>query len=411
MGLFFLLVTFFVISLPRSWSLYSLGSFLIVGFLYMLHNHKRSYSSFKSKWFLIFPPVIYFFVQLMSLISRQASVNIIEDRLMFILVPVVGYSILCTLLSHRNIKLVFYSYILGISVVSTVLLLRFAYLRIFGLATEWDTLSFVGQSFTFLFSESYSLFEHPSYLSMKIVWVIAVIIITKDEIKLNRLVKIVTIFLLTVSLFFLASKAGIVLWISLIGSMLYLYFRKLKARKLLIVLVLPLFSIASFSLFNQIGRVDRFIGIIKEGLSAESIDWKNLDQRTREWHSALQLIKEKPVFGHGLAKVEERMVQEYLLNGWEEEASLNLNAHNQFLEAQMTFGIAGTLSLLWMLLTPIIFRKRLRYPKLAVAFVLMVSFFLLFESMFNRQWGIMFFVLFYCLLVFPPKDDSTGPIE
>ena len=100
------------------------------------------------------------------------------------------------------------------------------------------------------------------------------------------------------------------------------------------------------------------------------------------------------------------MVEEYLKNGWVEEARLRLNAHNQFLETQMTFGIPGTLSLLWMLFTPLIFRKRLMYSKLATAFVLMMTFFLMFESMFVRQWGIMFFTLFYCILVIPPKDKN-----
>ena len=90
------------------------------------------------------------------------------------------------------------------------------------------------------------------------------------------------------------------------------------------------------------------------------------------------------------------MYQKY---GFNEEADLKLNAHNQYLEAQMTFGIAGTLSLFWMLLTPLIFRKRLRFKELTFPFIGLTAFFLVFESMFNRQWGIMFFVLFYCVLI------------
>jgi len=51
-----------------------------------------------------------------------------------------------------------------------------------------------------------------------------------------------------------------------------------------------------------------------------------------------------------------------------------------------------------MLLTPLFLGRKLKYPNLASAFVVMISFFLVFESMFNRQWGIMFFILFYFIL-------------
>lgn len=38
----------------------------------------------------------------------------------------------------------------------------------------------------------------------------------------------------------------------------------------------------------------------------------------------------------------------------------------------------------------------------------MMSFYLLFESMFNRQWGIMFFLLFYFILATPKKTPEEN---
>jgi len=41
----------------------------------------------------------------------------------------------------------------------------------------------------------------------------------------------------------------------------------------------------------------------------------------------------------------------------------------------------------------------------------MMTFFLMFESMFVRQWGIMFFTLFYCILLIPSKELEAVPVN
>jgi O-antigen ligase len=149
---------------------------------------------------------------------------------------------------------------------------------------------------------------------------------------------------------------------------------------------------------NKIARIYESADNLKIKLRDESIHWKDIDQRTREWFTAIQIIKEKPVTGAGYFLIKDKLLEKYLENGFFEEALQLMNAHNQYLEAQMTFGIAGSISLLMMLLIPLIYRKQIRYPRLMTIFIAMVSFFLMFESMFNRQWGIMFFLLFYCIL-------------
>jgi O-antigen ligase len=206
-------------------------------------------------------------------------------------------------------------------------------------------------------------------------------------------------------IFLLASKAAIVIWLVIISYIVITYLKNKTHRLILYVATGIFVLLVSFLAIHEINRVKSFISGINRGLKQENIDWKNLDQRTREWYSAMQLIKEKPLTGFGLYDVEKRMGQEYLKHGWEEEAASNLNAHNQFLEAQMTFGIAGSLSLLWMLLTPLLIIRNLKYQLMSGALIFLISFFLLFESMFNRQWGIMFFVLFYCILVTQKKED------
>jgi len=264
------------------------------------------------------------------------------------------------------------------------------------------------------FTSNFSAFEHPTYFSMKILWVLILIKFYFVE-NYNRLVIIFISLFLSMGIFLLASKAGIIFWLLMALFLTYCIINKIVSRRVPKYLIMSAISLvlvtASFAVAKEIVRINEFLNQMEKGFSQSEIDLKNLDQRTREWYCALQLIKEKPIFGHGIGRVEDRMVEEYLKNRWEEEARLRYNAHNQFLETQMTFGIPGTLSLLWMLFTPLIFRKRLMYPKLATAFVFMMTFFLIFESMFVRQWGIMFFTLFYCILVIPSDVEDNLPVN
>jgi O-antigen ligase len=139
---------------------------------------------------------------------------------------------------------------------------------------------------------------------------------------------------------------------------------------------------------------------IVERSSIEKAGFKGLDPRTKSWFSAINLIKEKPVFGVGL-NATNILAEEYSRQGYKTEAELRLNAHNQFLETQLTFGIPGTIILLWMLLTPLIRRKEMWNPELVIPFLIIISVSMIFESILVRQWGTMFFVLFYCLLTIP----------
>jgi hypothetical protein len=56
-----------------------------------------------------------------------------------------------------------------------------------------------------------------------------------------------------------------------------------------------------------------------------------------------------------------------------------------------------------MLITPLIRRRKAWKPSLICPFLIIVAVAMMFESILVRQWGIMFFVLFYCILTIPDK--------
>jgi O-antigen ligase len=401
-GFLLLLITLFLVSFPRSWSLWPLGFFLGTGLALWITDFNNHYLQLKKYILVVLPPVIYFLMHLVSVLVQGGSVIMLVDRLMFLLVPVFGLPLFILLTSEDKI-LIFKVFIAGIISVTIILIIR---ILIFVHKLVPEDMSFFEYSVIhryWYFTAYLSVFENPTYLSMKIIWVLLIFILIYDRLKINITITLIISVVLSVFIFFLSSRASIVFWLLTIIFFLIRLSLKRVIKPVLLLLFIPFILVLTGISVRQIPRVRESVNDIRVKLSKGNIDWKNIDQRTREWYTAIQIIKEKPLAGAGYVKIKDRIKDEYLRNGFYEEAKLQMNAHNQFLEAQMTFGIAGTLSLLWMLLTPLLLRKRFEYPQLAVALVLMMSFFLMFESMFNRQWGIMFFLLFYFILF-----TSTG---
>lgn len=407
-------LTLIIISFPRTWSLYSLGIWMFLGFIYWITSYRENIRELLTLKILILPPIIFFIVQLINIIIRKENIRNIESQLMFFLVPLFGFPLFRDRLFYKKNISLFRAFIWGIFSVLVILVLLALICLNNRYNSEHNFFENLKINSKCFFSIDFSRFEHPSYLGVKIIWSIIIINLLLRQ-SLNKLIYGLIISFFTVIIFLLASKAGIIMLTVLFLWLLFSYINdkiKIVFYRYLIFLFIAIFLfISAFRIAREISRINIFINQLKSGFSQTEVNWKNLDQRTREWYCAIQLIKEKPIFGHGIEKVEDRMVEEYLKNRWVEEASLRYNAHNQFLETQMTYGIPGTLALLWMLFTPLIFRKRLMYPKLATAFVLMMTFFLMFESMFVRQWGIMFFTLFYCILVIPSKELEAIPVN
>lgn len=398
LGLFFLILTLFIISFPRSWSLYPLGTFLLVGLTLWIKNFKTVWTRFKINWYLIFPLIMFFLVHLINSLINSSPIILLEDRLMFILIPVFGFPLFSNDYIKSNLRKIFLSFISGIILITIFLIFRLIYV-IFLHHDPLSIFNYIKIYFSAFLSTGFSITEHPTYLSLKIIWIFILILLIPNELKIIKSIRIIIVFLLSLSIFLLSSKAGMIAWMILSSLFLLSFFKNRQTIFLIRFLTIFLFVFLTLMMINKNGRVKPYLNQVESNIKVEKIDWKNIDQRTREWYTALNLIKEKPLIGYGISNIQGKMVERYNKYGFILEAEMKVNAHNQFLETQVTFGIFGTLTLLWMLLTPIIFRNRLKYNKLAIAFVLLMSYYLSIESMFNRQWGIMFFVLFYCILI------------
>jgi len=127
------------------------------------------------------------------------------------------------------------------------------------------------------------------------------------------------------------------------------------------------------------------------------------------WTAAYQTFLSHPL-GVGTGNVDDYLGEQLNNLNQEELAKQNYNPHNQFLQIAIELGIFGLLYLIVMLI------YLLRYAWLKKDYLLLILissliFNSLFESMLQRQSGIVFYVFFVCFLLSLTKNEIVQDIK
>jgi O-antigen ligase len=413
-GFYAVCLTLFLMPFPRSWSLWAMGAFLFFGLLIWLKQIKRIAGTFRTKLWLILPPTTYFLINLIWFLYNPEW-TYLEDKLMFLLIPVLGFPIFMSEYFAEKSANAFRAFIFGIALIC-----------IFNLARAvWNSLSFADGHISFNSMVDFSIsatsgdyfsamsrfrsaqlssFEHPIYISIKAIFAIVLLIELRNSLKISNRFRLILISLLLVFVFLLSSRVAYIIVIIILVFYISKFLSSSKVKWILIpVIPVIIFSAYKISVLNP--RIREKSDLMFFNIRTGGGDLKKIDPRLLSWFTASELIAKSPVFGLG-PDVRGILASEYEKNGYLNEARLRLNAHNQFLETQLSYGIPGTLILFWMLLTLLLNKKKFRNPDLVVPFLIIVSVCMLFESILVRQWGIMFFVLFYCILTIPEKSPQ-----
>lgn len=270
----------------------------------------------------------------------------------------------------------------------------------------------------YFYYEQLSMFLHPSYISMYCVLALASIyyLITKNEIK-QKLLYIFVAALLVVFVFLLSSKAG---WLCLIGLGSYLFYKLLKKKKIVILIVSTIIILSTFFVINvhfvpmfseRIPKFEQIKNSIKYNKSLnDSIQVDgSTGGRILIWKSAIQVAKNNYVFGVGTGDAKDFLVAKYKENGMVREYENRLNAHNQYFNVVIAMGLAGLLLLILCFVVPLYYSYKNRLFLLAF-FSYLVGVNLLFESMFEKEAGAVFFGFFFTLLNYsftPLKEKNS----
>lgn len=131
------------------------------------------------------------------------------------------------------------------------------------------------------------------------------------------------------------------------------------------------------------------------------------DPRIITWNTALDLILEKPLLGHGTGKANKALQDKAAEEGHSILKKKKLNYHNQYLQAWASNGILGLL----LLLSLLAYWSRLLWKNKQWYLIASLSLFclsMLTESMLQRQAG----VIFMCFLLLSTLDSkSASPYE
>ncbi|MEL6844328.1 MAG: O-antigen ligase family protein, partial [Bacteroidota bacterium] len=138
----------------------------------------------------------------------------------------------------------------------------------------------------------------------------------------------------------------------------------------------------------------------KEAFTQDSrIGNSSITIRRAIWGASWEVFQQNPLFGTGVADVQDDLQAQYKVRDYEYGHSRKLGPHSAYWATSLATGLFG-LSYLMMLF---VFGARLSWRKQNPLYLAVLIFFglsSLTESMLSRQWGIVFFALTTALMLF-----------
>jgi len=257
------------------------------------------------------------------------------------------------------------------------------------------------------------LFLHPSYLSMYLNLASAFVLLlflNKNSKATNKLL-LLAFAIISIAIWLSLSKSGIILWVLIIlGTIVYNVVWRKKFVFLSLALITIGIGLSVFSYHKLPGFKERFAFVF----SSSSAKDTTVDVTTTEssqvrrliWQQAIELIKENPLLGTGTGDIKDELYVKYEAAGMSGALESKLNVHNQFLQVWATLGIVGFLAFMLSFILPLYLAiKSGNYFYLAILVVF--GFNILFESMLERQDGVIFFAFFNSLLLFHANSKSS----
>ncbi len=260
-----------------------------------------------------------------------------------------------------------------------------------------------------LFYANLSLFVHPGYFAMYLLFAICLALVHPLR---SRLLQFGLMIWLVSGIFLLSSRTTLLslALLALIGLPLYFLLQKRWKISLLIITSFLILSGVTWKLLDEVQRyrISRLLEVFHES-KPDLSSVESLDARIFAWKSAASLIAGRPAFGYGTGMADLRLQGEYQRRGLSGLLSEKLNAHNEYLQIWLTLGIPGLLALLLHFGAGLpVYMKRRYWPGLAFIFLIFIHF--LTESMLERQAGVAFFAFFNALLLFTQEKNPYPAI-
>ncbi len=289
---------------------------------------------------------------------------------------------------------IFTAFLMGCALACVILLIRASYY-------------YLVQGENKFYYEQFSWFMHPSYFSMYLnLGLIYLIFACIQKTAKPRALWIMLIPLFIPVVVLLSSKLGqISLVLILLGWLGWVVVGKRRYALGFVLLILFGVSIGALLKFSPAiyGRLNGAVHALTTG-SDDKTKVESTAVRMLVWGSAREVISEHPLFGAGTGDSKRALMSKYKQDGVTGAYSLNLNAHNAYLQILVSLGLLGFLIFMCMMILPLIAAFR-EHKTILVCFTFLLSLNLAPESMLETQAGVMFIGFFGCLFVFSDQSN------
>jgi O-antigen ligase len=275
--------------------------------------------------------------------------------------------------------------------------------------------------FLYCFSSSYiSPVHHPSYFAGFLLFAtVAAWIGYRKSWKGFSIYVVVGYSLITFFFYFLCLSLAGMLFLGMVLTGLAVYYIYKKWGKWIALSTIVLGPVLLFLVLSKLPGIKDDVAVTKKGLSEYiSSPQAFLNKRVADeaipgnqkrlvmWTVTTELILKHP-FGVGTGNVDEYLHAKLKTYGFNQLVADDLNPHNQYLQTALEIGIFGLLVLLALIISCIVIAIKYR-NFLLLLLISGLAFNMLFESMLQRQSGILFYSFWIPLLIIIIFNDSIS---
>lgn len=385
--LVFFCAVLIVVSLPFGKNFSTIPMILLVVSWLFQFNKEEFFSLLKKNYFWIFTALFW-----MALVGVAFADNtsraafIIKLYLPLLIFPIVFFT---TTLSKQNLLFIFRWFIIGAFAATIWCILLAAYH------------SYNGEKNAFFYTKLSII--HPTYFATYLNFVLVLLgnYFATQHKKLSSLKKTLLTLLIVYFIVFiilLSSRIAIISIAFVFNGLVIFHFLKKRFAPVTFIVLISLNLIPLLVAFNSPIIKKRFAELQQMNeIKDRSIIENSTNSRLIIWKAAFSLIKENFWTGVGSGDVTDELVKTYEENNFIKGQKKRYNAHNQYLQVWLAYGVFGFLVFLsgfYIFYAAAIQNDDSVY----LIFLILVSLVFLTETFLNSQSGVVFFAFFNSLL-------------
>jgi O-antigen ligase len=384
-------VLLFAFSLPlhRLLSSYALALWALVSIILLFYKKKETKPQNRKQYIHLLLLPLLFLLYLLGLTYSEGideafiKINI---SIVYLFLPFVFYKSR----EYINIRKVLLSFIYGLLLSISILLIIFL---ISPVDINLDS-----------FYTSFSIFHPQAYFAMMITIAIGSILFINEEIRFNVPIRLLLIGLLSIIVFLISSKSGLICILLILFIKLIQVF--IQSRNTILKLSLSIVLLIISVLLINNSRFQDMITNIKNLSKSDTAlhPTESTSSRVAIWRSSVEMIKESPIFGYGTGDANAALMESYKRDALmlRHVIERKYNAHNTFFQLWLMVGVLGPLILLFLLYI-LMYKQNFSYYSIAIVVIFFLNFLL--ESMLERHAGVMTFSFITCLLLIKNNDN------